>query len=394
MVIGFEELTDGTFQPASNRPTTLEAWSQDGIQSIVSKYVEPTVQCRVVHRGAEKAKHPIIIVPGGHRIPVRARSGSPDGKLQVHRIYIRRPGPASEEPRAAEEWDRFFERCLQNRQAELVEAMRTILAGTLPAVAPPTRLDALTEFSSAAALRWEKRITKLPNDAPPRLPYGFYDFAAIIEGNVKRPTLGALREIISREIHNYSGWPPFLTLNRAPFAPAAVDGAVEFWRGPDTDGSFTKPAQHDFWRVSPDGLLFTRRGYQEDGGYKDRPPGTSLDITTPTLRIGEAILNACYIARAMTTGTTDITVRVHYSHLSGRELVSFGNPNRILFEGYKATQNNYEAIHTISLSALPQNLPEIVHALLSPLYELFDFFQLPKRLVEEELATLQRHRFS
>jgi hypothetical protein len=312
----------------------------------------------------------------------------------VHRVYIRRAGPASEEPRSAEEWDRFFERCLQNRQTELVEAMRAILAGTLPSAATPTRLDALAEFSTAAMARWEERIAGLPKDAPPRLLHGFYDFAAAIDGEFERPTLGALREIISREIHNYSGWPAFPTLDRVPFTPAAVDDAVEFWRGPDTDGSFDKPAHHDFWRISPEGLLFTRRGYQEDGGYKDRTPGTTLDITTPTVRIGEAILNANYIARAMKADGADLIVRIRYARLSGRELVSYGNPNRTLFDGRKAAQSDYEATRPISLSALPQNLPEIVYVLLAPLYELFDFFQLPKRLVEEELANLQRHRFS
>jgi hypothetical protein len=39
---------------------------------------------------------------------------------------------------------------------------------------------------------------------------------------------------------------------------------------------------------------------------------------------------------------------------------------------------------------LCQNL---VFAMLAPLYELFDFFRLPKRLVEEELASLLRNRF-
>jgi hypothetical protein len=63
---------------------------------------------------------------------VRAKSGSPDGKLMPHRVYTRRPGPTSEEPRTAEEWDRLFERVLQNRKAELLEAMRSIMAGVIP----------------------------------------------------------------------------------------------------------------------------------------------------------------------------------------------------------------------------------------------------------------------
>src|ERR1700704_5005707 len=106
------------------------------------KYADPGVQCRVHHRAsaASRERYPIIAVPGGHRVPIRAKAGSPDGKkLSAHRVYIRRPGPASEEPKTAEEWDRFFERCLQNRRAELLEAMRPIMTEVIPNAAPANR---------------------------------------------------------------------------------------------------------------------------------------------------------------------------------------------------------------------------------------------------------------
>jgi hypothetical protein len=89
----------------------------------------------VVHQTARASpdRHPIIAVPGGHRVPIRR--GSPDGKTLVpHRVYIRRPGPTSEEPKTADEWDRLFERILQNRKDELLDAMRAIMAGVIPAV--------------------------------------------------------------------------------------------------------------------------------------------------------------------------------------------------------------------------------------------------------------------
>ncbi len=157
LVVGFRELDDGTFEPAEPRPGNLDAWSQDAIQAIVAKYVDPGVQCRVSHRvAASGARHPVIAVPGGHRVPVRAKAGSPDGrKLVANRVYVRRPGPNSEEPRTAEEWDRFLERCLQNRQAELLDAMRSIMAGVIPTSAPPapTRLDQLKAFEEQAIAR-------------------------------------------------------------------------------------------------------------------------------------------------------------------------------------------------------------------------------------------------
>lgn len=398
IVIGFEQLTDGSFRAAASRPANLEAWSPDAIQSIIAKYVEPTIQCTVVHQSASSPdnRYPIIIVPGGHRVPVRAKSGSPDGKKLVpHRVYIRRAGPNSEEPKTAEEWDRFLERCVQNRQTELLEAMRAIMAGIIPTSdhKAPSRIDQLRAFEEDAIRRWEKRAAHLPSDVPPRFPHGHYDFSAVIDGTIERQPLSELRDTISTSVRNHSGWPPFLTLSRAPFAPKPIDGAIEFWCGPDNDGSYDKPAHHDFWRIAPAGQFFTRRGYQEDGGYKGMEPGKFFDITSPTWRLGEAILEVAYIARALKAVDVNFICHCRWQNLSGRRLVSHGNPDRMVMDTWHAQQDSYEALETVALAALPAALPELVYAVLAPLYELFDFYRLPKRLVEEELASLQKRVF-
>jgi len=63
LVIGFKERADGTFEPALPRPANLDAWSQDAVQAIVAKYVDPGVQCRVLHRASTASlhKHPLIV---------------------------------------------------------------------------------------------------------------------------------------------------------------------------------------------------------------------------------------------------------------------------------------------------------------------------------------------
>jgi hypothetical protein len=394
LVIGFEEQEDGTFKTASGRPSDLQAWSQDNIQSIVARYVDPGVQCRVHHRarGDAPEKYPIIAVPGGHRVPIRAKAGSPDGKkLAAHRIYIRRPGPASEEPKTAEEWDRFFERCLQNRRGELLEAMRSIMAGVIPnAAAPtPTRLDQLKEFEQNAITRWERLTSQIPAGLPPTLPHGHYDLAIAIDGEFDHQSLPNLRNTIQLAVRNHSGWPAFVNLSRAPYRPAPIDGVIECWIGLDSDGSHDVPGHHEFWRISPDGLLFTRRGYPEDGGGKDDArPGSSFDITTPTWRIGEAILQAFYVAQALKAVDAGLVLRANWTKLAGRVLASRGNPRRSLYNTFQAHQDSYHATATVPVGSLPDALPEVTFAMLAPLYELFDFFSLPKRLVEEELKYL------
>jgi hypothetical protein len=312
-----------------------------------------------------------------------------------HRVYVRRHGPMSEEPRTANEWDRLLERCLQNRKSELLEAYRTIMAGEIPTARSqsPSRLTQLHEFEDAAVVRWEARTSGLPNDAPPKFPEGHSDLGVAIDGAFKRQSLSDLRDTIRSVVRNHSGWPPFLTLDRPPFAPKPIGGAVEFWRGPNDDGSYELPIHSDFWRIAPDGLLFTRCGYREDGGFEGLPNGKHFDITSPTWRLGEGVMESSYIAKAL--GATDANLIIHsrWEGLAGRRLVSRGNQNRLFFGNYRAEQDSYEATQTISLDALPGALPEVVFAILAPLYELFDFWKVPKRLVEEELATLLSGRF-
>lgn len=83
IVVGFEELADGTFKPATPSPANLDDWAQDAVQSIVAKYVDPAIQCRVTHRappgGADR--YPIIAVPGSHR--TNPRQGRLPGRQQA-----------------------------------------------------------------------------------------------------------------------------------------------------------------------------------------------------------------------------------------------------------------------------------------------------------------------
>src|SRR5262249_19086441 len=136
-------------------------------------------------------------------------------------------------------------------------------------------------------------------------------------------------------------------------------------------------------------------GFREDGGYPDLPAGKYFDITSPTWRLGEAIAEASYIAQSLGAADANLIIHSRWVGLRGRKLISRGNPNRILFGDYTAAQHEYEAAtQTVAVDALPGALPEVVFAILEPLYELFNFYKLPKRLVEEELASLLRNRFS
>jgi predicted HTH transcriptional regulator len=91
LVVGFAEGADGQFVPASSRPVDLSGLRQDAIQNAVQKYIDPPIQCRTEHIAHPETGtcFPIVVVPGAHRVPIKARVGSPDGKLVKDRVYIR-----------------------------------------------------------------------------------------------------------------------------------------------------------------------------------------------------------------------------------------------------------------------------------------------------------------
>ena len=396
VIIGYEEKEDGDFVPSVNRKPSMMDWSTDKVQSIISRYVDPHMQCSVTQTSIPNSEDRcvIIAVPGGHKVPVRAKSGSPDNKTLVpNRVYVRRPGPNSEEPQSTHDWDELFSQIIRNRREELSEAFRSILEGVVPvssATEEPAD-EALQKHIDQARSRWHARTSDLPDRHAAKLIYGYYDCAFQILGNFDIPSFKELREIVQSSVRNHSGWPPFVSLAGSEYAPQIVDGSLEFWRGPNTDGAEHTPDHHDFWRISPDGLWFIRRGYPEDGFFDGMEQGKYLDISTPTRRVGEAIMEAAYIARGLGASKANIKCEIHYFKLAGRELVSKGNTNRMLFDEYKNRQDEYNSKSVVAVSQLPGSLPEVVYKLLAPLYQLFGFFSLPKRLVEEELRDLLRY---
>jgi len=67
--------------------------------------------------------------------------------------------------------------------------------------------------------------------------------------------------------------------------------------------------------------------------------------------------------------------------------------HRHVWEGRVARQNAITLSTHVEADSIEANLPEIVHPLLSPLYALFDFFELPMQLVVDELARMRKENF-
>jgi len=332
-----------------------------------------------------------VLVPAGERVPLMSRRDF-DGVIQSQRCYIRKPGPRSEEPFTSVEWRALLDRCVRSGRDDLLDSIRLIVEGRAGESPAQDSLQRLVGFEEAARVRWGELIEGLPADDPASMPHGHYVLSFEIREVPVIPSLNELsRRLIGAGETKHTGWGPFVHLHREPLAPRVVDGLIEAWIGPPDAERFQRDAAHcDFWRVSRQSQFFLLRGYDEDASQRSQP-GRAFDATLPVWRVGEAMLFVARFAKALDENPS-ITVRCRYIGLAGRSLTSLSG-RRAFFGDRRAVDD--EALLSTQATAedMEDNLVEVLHPMLVPLYERFDFFELSPRFVAEELASMRENRF-
>ncbi len=246
--------------------------------------------------------------------------------------------------------------------------------------------DALIEFSQKALRRWNQKIDPLDKDDPARFPHGRYELGFEILNPRSRPTLPELRNyMLEAGKVKHTGWGPFVSLQRASFAPQIIDDAIEAWLGPPDAERIggRDPAHCDFWRASAEGRLVLFRGFDEDGPQSKVPPGTAIDVTLPVWRVGEAVLYVNRLAESFGDNLSFVA-RCQYSGLQGRKLVSITG-RRWLFEERRCADNYALLERRFTAAEVRDNFAPALRQMLAPLYARFGFFELSETLVAEEL---------
>jgi hypothetical protein len=198
---------------------------------------------------------------------------------------------------------------------------------------------------------------------------------------------------ILRDAPKLTGWNTWWVPTRQAIAPYISDDAIECWIGGDTsEHQDSRDAAHsDFWRVSPDGLAFLLRGYQEDGDHAAGAgiePGTIFEPTLPIWRVGEGLLHSLYLATRLGANTVRFAVR--YTGLRGRRFSQWAHPMDFPWAAGISKDDSVRLATHVGVDALGMNLVEVVQSLLSPLYERFDFTRLPPEIVQRELNRLRK----
>jgi hypothetical protein len=400
LVIGFKDGNPPV--PDPERPASLDHYSTDVFNNIIKRYAEPSFHCtvRLVAHPLTGEPYPVIVVPGGAKVPVRCKGDSPDGgkSIKLDTYYVRRPGPESSPPQSGTDWDALLQRCLLARKEELLSSFATMLGagpnagilGMLNLAKPPHPFAELTAFRDASVQKLENmQRERLPEGAGAHLTHGRYVFSARIVGDIKPLNPHEILELL-RSLKRYSGWSPMYVFNRNELEPyPAENGIVECWLGRSEQRD---PGHADFWRVSPNGEIVLVRGHQEDGHdfvdeQASKLPGTLFELTLPAWRLAEFILRAKELGEKMAAGDYRLQFLFEWEGLAGRKLVSQSNRRR-LFSDYTAHDGTYRAELEVAPAEVDVALTSIVARIVTPLLRKFSFFEPPEHFYNEELAQM------
>jgi len=393
VLIGYD---DATRRPVPSPASAMSGYDQDTINGIVRRYADPQIHVQVERApDANGDDHPVVLIPGGHSVPVRCKRSGPGGAhVRQHAIYIRRPGPTSEEPQTAQEWQELIRRCVLNDRDNLLEQVSSILqplsatTGTEGAPVPDRHRDWL-ESNQERFLELNEQSFGGIDRGPFAL--GYWRAAYTITPEISGLSLPFFHNELRRVVGNETSWPVGIFFERDDARPRPHEGCVELWLAE----AMRDPAVSDYWRACPDGSFVLFRGHQEDSTdwEGERNPGEQLNFLLPIWRVGEVLLHGYRFASRFAGEGASMRVTMMWTGLDGRTL---GNSQPTIYStphGRRSQQDRVIAsVEIEDALSIDANLYNLVDELTRPLYEIFDFFRVPQQTLVAELDEMRYRR--
>jgi len=164
------------------------------------------------------------------------------------------------------------------------------------------------------------------------------------------------------------GWPIGLVMDREEYRPRPkADGIVAEILVEDR-------SSYDYWALRRNGDYYVLKSLFEDD-RKPEPPGY-IFFNTRIVRTTEALLLCARLySRLEVPSKAKVRVRIAYKGLKGRILTAAG-PRGVTMNNRTTAEDQIEAELHQPLSQIESALLESVKILCSPLFMIFDFFQL------------------
>lgn len=175
---------------------------------------------------------------------------------------------------------------------------------------------------------------------------------------------------------------PWRVLPGSDKKPYPFERTIECWPVVSPDGF-----SPEFWRASPDLKMFYLRKHEEDdplGTGHVLPASRRLVIRRPIWRVGECVLHAARLSRALNLPPGPVAFRAKWTGLEGRRLAR--NPHEDTDPEHECLQDCVESVAAATTADIEERLFEVADALLAPLYEAFNLFRLDEEEIRSQIA--------
>ncbi len=195
---------------------------------------------------------------------------------------------------------------------------------------------------------------------------------------------------VSREsqIHTF-GW---------PIAPH-IEEREEYRPKPDAEGITAEIAinekdlfggqgkqefRYDYWSLKQDGSFYLLKSLFEDA----RKPNY-LFFNTRTIRITEVLMYILNLYSKLEVNSNEpIIISIRHSGLKGRIMGAVGN--RLIFEQRKSNEDEVNTEIQTSLKKIDENMTDVVFKFTTPLFEMFDFFSVDKKIIDDIVSNYRK----
>ena len=377
---------DGTH--SEPHPGDLSSYSQDIINSVVSRYLHPAFHCNVyfVPSKTTKKNHPVVRVPPHGAQPISAKTDGPLVNKQrigvtkgVH--YTRLPGPRSEPIDTPELWRPVLHRCVLAEREHLLGSISRLFEQ--PSAA--SSKSPLGDFLDETIRNWNVSQGKgwLVDPIANRSAFGFQLLTN--EGNdvtsidLKEVT-DKVREASNASDSETNGLPTFDYYGHMP-RTVILAGEVEGYETKAILDKGTYLFAPSLWRAMTNGVGAEVRPFHEDTDWirsavqerssRKWDPGTRLSPRFQASRVFGWIVFVRNFAQAFPDANR-VRLIVDYVGLAGRQIDDARAGFYVSRDRSAATDQRRVEIDSAIEKLSGDGALEIAARLLNPILRLFD----------------------
>ncbi|MGJ4734907.1 AlbA family DNA-binding domain-containing protein [Leptospira levettii] len=408
LLIGFHNSSGKpNFENIPNDPN--EMFHIDKIQNLITKYASETFEIKIHYPIIQEKTFIVIEIPPGVRNPVATKSQLEyNGKtiIQINKVYIRSL-KSNNTPSTTEatwkDWSSIVEKCFENREADVGRFIRRHLTSIknekifeifsqLSEQQLPKNKKSMDNLSEFIAQSESKYIEEMLKRNKSLHPHGTYEVAAIINGIEKEFSVNLdFLNLISSSNNHYTGWPMWID-SRSFHEESHPYVKKGFWEALILPNEPPKLNGHlDFWRISPKGEFYLRRGIEDD--FREKSENKTLDISIVIFRVTESLLVLLDFAKAFEANSLEkINILFRWKNLDNRYLTSWARNSIMFTRKSLSRQEEFEYKIELPIETSRTAIGNYVFRVVSGLFEIFQGASITRELVEEVVKELLGRR--